>query len=103
MTISLNLDNIGFSCLKNLTIDSIWVFPQVERNREKGYRQNRDIWTLYSRTYTQLPVGWRREVEGSTPAIRLQRPFIIIRDFLKKNQVKITMLLKNIKQINNDL
>ena len=32
----------------------------------------------------QLPVGWRREVEGSTPAIRLQRPFVMGQDLPKK-------------------
>ena len=49
---------------------------------------------MYFQTHTQLPVGWRREVEGSTPAIRLQRPFVTIQDFPKKNQVKLRCCLK---------
>ena len=47
--------------------------------------QNMDT-QVYSQAYAQLPVGRRREVEGSTPAIRLQRPFGIIQDFPKKTQ-----------------
>ena len=59
--------------------------------------KNRGVWTSCFQTYTQLPVGRRREVVGSTSAIRLQRPLIIIQDFpkkIKRQSSKITTLLK---------
>ena len=40
------------------------------------------------RRITQLPVGRRREVEGSTSAIRLQRPLVTIPDFAEKIKQK---------------
>ncbi|MDE0085906.1 MAG: hypothetical protein OXU23_09365 [Candidatus Poribacteria bacterium] len=69
---------------------SLFLWYQIRRNKRlqstDAHHQNQKLGYLdvVFQTHTQLPVGWRREVEGSTPAIRLQRPFIMVQDIPKK-------------------